>query len=123
MSKIVLWVSDLHTQKAFYELLLDAHDSDFSNDFSHVNSGSNSVLLHQLPPPYASASPLTQQLHIQDEVAIKPIFTVSSIESAVDRISGTFATIKGEKFTHNQSIYLDVIDPEGNIIQLEEIQK
>lgn len=122
MSKIVLWVSDLVTQQAFYEALLGVSNSYQSEGFSSITNDANTVLLHKLPQEYRVETPIRQQLPIQSEVAIKPIFRVESIESALVNIVGTLATIRGEKVLYGQSTYLDIVDPEGNVIQIEEIQ-
>lgn len=123
MSKIVLWVSDLSTQRDFYERLFGVSNSYITEGFSSVTHVSNTVLLHELPKEYAARVPLTHQLKVQEEVAIKPVFTVDSIDEAVLRMNNTFATIKGTKSIYGTSTYLDIIDPEGNVIQIEELIK
>jgi predicted enzyme related to lactoylglutathione lyase len=97
MSTIVLWVSDINRQANFYSALLDAPITSESNEFCKVGNEKNSVLLHLLPEQYrtdGSALALAQE-----EVAIKPVFEVASIDEAS---------------------YQDCIDPEGNVIQISE---
>ena len=120
MSKIVLWVSDIQAQAVFYAAIFDCPMPEISGTFAEVSSVSNSVLLHAMPAEYAAAVPLTKQLAIQDEVAIKPVFTVDSIDAAASRAEHTFATFSDVKNTYGDFTYCDVVDPEGNVIQLQQ---
>lgn len=120
MTKIVLWVSDLEAQITFYSKLFDVDAPAASSDFAEVSGGGNSALLHKLPAEYSAATPLTKQLSVQDESAIKPVFTVESISAAQQRTSDTFATFAAAKNTYGDFEYQDVVDPEGNVIQLQQ---
>ena len=121
MTKIVLWVSDLDAQTAFYSALLGLEVGARSEGFVELISEVNAVLLHELPDEYRAAVPLTAQLVAQTEVSIKPVFRVADLEAARDLIQGTLATISEQAVTYGSSMYLDVVDPEGNVIQLEQI--
>lgn len=123
MSKIVLWVSDIKAQQDFYEKLLGVSNSYTTEGFCSVTHDSNSVLLHELPREHAAEVPLTHQLKVEEEVAIKPVFIVNSIDEAIQSIAETFATIQGSKSSYGSSTYQDIVDPEGNVIQIEELIK
>ncbi|MDE2386607.1 MAG: hypothetical protein KGL77_02790 [Actinomycetales bacterium] len=120
MSKIVLWVSDLDAQVDFYSRLFDVAHAYSDAGFAEVTDGTNSVLLHQLPAEYAAATPLTAQLSAQDEVAIKPVFTIANIEDAHVRTADSFATFADKTAVYGDFTYRDVVDPEGNVIQLQQ---
>lgn len=120
MTKIVLWVSDIDAQAAFYSKLLGLKQVIREPGFAEVSSESNSVLLHELPEEYRADVPLTAQLTAQQEVAIKPVFVVPDTAAARENINGTLGTVLGSEKTHGASTYLDVVDPEGNVIQLEQ---
>ena len=120
MTKIVLWVSDLEAQIAFYSRLFAVDEPSASGGFAEISGGGNSILLHKLPAEYSAATPLTKQLSVQDECAIKPVFTVESIAAAQERTAGTFATFAAAKNTYGAFEYQDVVDPEGNVIQLQQ---
>lgn len=119
MSKIVLWASNLSNQAVFYSLLFDVEVPD-TTDFAEVSDGTNSVLLHALPAEFASVTSSTSPLSAQEDVAIKPVFTVSSIDEAVSRIAQTLAVISPNSARFGEYEYRDVIDPEGNVIQLQQ---
>jgi len=119
----VLWVSDLTAQTEFYRALFDGAVSNASDGFAQVSGGGNSVLLHRLPEDYRYETPLTSQLPKQSEVAIKPIFTVDDIPAAKERTAHTLATFADQSATYGDFSYLDVVDPEGNVIQLQQSVK
>ncbi len=120
MSKIVLWVSDLAAQSDFYGKLLGAKVISSTDGFAELSSDTNSVLLHLLPAEYRTATPLEAGLPAQEEVAIKPVFSVVSIAEAKLAVADTFARFGDTVATYGDYSYLDVIDPEGNVIQLQE---
>jgi catechol 2,3-dioxygenase-like lactoylglutathione lyase family enzyme len=120
MSKVVLWVSDLDSQMSFYANLLGLAVDMRDEGFAELSSAVNSVLLHELPIEYRAAVPLIEQLPAQDEVAIKPVFLVEDTEAARDRVKHSLATFPRDEVIHGAAKYLDVVDPEGNVIQLEQ---
>ena len=120
MSKIVLWVSDLTAQADFYAKLLGVQIKHQTDAFAELSSDSNSVLLHLLPAEYREATPLAIGLPAQEEVAIKPVFSVPSIDAAKSAVGDTFARFGEAASTFGEHAYLDVVDPEGNVIQLQE---
>jgi predicted enzyme related to lactoylglutathione lyase len=120
MSKIVLWVSDMDAQIAFYSRLLSLDVAARESGFTELSSESSSVLLHQLPDEYRAAVPLTAQLASQDEVAIKPVFAVANLARARESVVGTLGSVQNGENTYGASTYLDVVDPEGNVIQIEQ---
>ena len=115
MSRIVLWVSDLNHQADFYSALFDTTPKSSTAEYSEISDGHNAVLLHALPEQYRTPA---ADIQVQEEVAIKPIFSVRSIEEAQSRISRFNVRFGSEKNTYGDIAYLDCIDPEGNVIQL-----
>lgn len=120
MTKIVLWVSDMDAQVAFYCSLLGLEESSRSEGFVELTSEYNAVLIHVLPDEYRAALPLTAQLAAQTDVAIKPVFRVADVEAARNLAEGSLATFAEEVVTYGSSKFLDVVDPEGNVIQIEQ---
>lgn len=119
MTKIVLWVSDLDAQIEFYSNLLGLELIGRESGFAELVSQVNSLLLHELPTEYRANVPLKDPLPVQSEVAIKPVFEVADLDATRARLNGTLASAAAESFDYGQSTYLDVVDPEGNVFQLE----
>ena len=120
MTKIVLWASDIDAQIEFYSRLFHVSDAYRVDGFAEVTDGTNAVLLHQLPAEYRATSPLSAQLPVQDQIAIKPVFTVSSIAEAKARVAHTFGSFSESSNTYGAFTYQDAVDPEGNVIQLQQ---
>jgi predicted enzyme related to lactoylglutathione lyase len=118
MSKIVLWVSDLNHQAEFYAALLAAPISSDGPEFAEVSDGQNSVLIHLLSEQYRALIPAGEVADVREEAAIKPVFTVSDIEGARSRVEKYGIRFGSEKNIYGDIVYLDCIDPEGNVIQL-----
>lgn len=116
MTTIVLWISDINRQANFYSALLDAPITSKSDEFCAVGDEKNSVLLHLLPAQYRI--PVDSIVPAQEEVAIKPVFTVASITEAISRATANEIRTLGEVKSYDGIAYLDCIDPEGNVIQI-----
>lgn len=116
MTTIVLWVSDINRQANFYSALLDAPITDKSDEFCAVRNKKNSVLLHLLPEHYRAAG--SALAPAQEEVAIKPVFEVESIDEAIARATAFELRVLGKEATYGEASYQDCIDPEGNVIQI-----
>jgi catechol 2,3-dioxygenase-like lactoylglutathione lyase family enzyme len=102
-----LWVADLARSVEFYAELFQTNESYLSEGFASVKGGGNEVLLHLLPEEYRDAPSLGE------ENPIKPVFTVSSVES--------FSTLlRGDIAQHDNWAYADLVDPDGHIIQIRE---
>ena len=121
MSSIVLWVSDIEAQTIFYSELFGIPAPISVNGFANVSDGKNAVLVHQLPEEFRAQVPLTKQLEVQEQVAIKPIFTLVSINEALQRSRNSCATFASESLKHGDYEYLDAVDPEGNVIQIRQV--
>ena len=116
MTSIVLWVSNIDRQANFYSALLAAPIRDKSDEFCIVGDETNEVLLHLLPEKYRVSS--SDLLPAQEEVAIKPIFEVASIDESFARARAYEIRALGSVAQYGEASYQDCIDPEGNVIQL-----
>jgi predicted enzyme related to lactoylglutathione lyase len=118
LTSIVLWVEDLPSAKTFYRELLNAQILDDSATFVRVASKSNEVLLHLVPEQYREG--ISSPVAVREEASIKPIFSVTSIESArhaVSELTGQVNDSDTEQ-TYGESRYCDGYDTEGNVFQV-----
>lgn len=122
MTSIVLWVEDLEKVRVFYEKLLEVIPSEISDTFVALGSSANEILLHLIPENYREG--ITATPILREEVAIKPIFEVSSIASSRSAIAETngkvYATDREQTF--QTAVYCDGYDPEGNVFQLRQVK-
>jgi catechol-2,3-dioxygenase len=115
MSKIVLWVSSIQRQGEFYQDLLGLSRTAHTGEFSEVSDGTNSVLLHLLPAEFRSSAS-----EAREDQPIKPVFTIDDLQQAVDQISQYGVAIKSAA-KHGKYLYQDLVDLEGNVIQLQQL--
>lgn len=120
MSKALFWASDLKALADFYVLLLDASEKARGADFIELLSEDNSVIVHQIPLEYLPEYSTEKHGQIRSDAAIKPIFTVASISLSLSRIDPEFRKPSGESFNYSNYLCQDLIDPEGNVIQIQE---
>lgn len=121
MTSIVLWVEDLDRARVFYEKLLALTPYEISDTFVALGSSANEILLHLIPENYREG--ITATPSRREEVAIKPIFEVSSIANsreAVAETNGEVYAINREQ-TFQAAVYCDGFDPEGNVFQLRQV--
>ena len=118
MTKIVLWADKFDETAEFYRLLLNAEFKHASDGFVSIVGERNEVLLHAVPPQWASDISVPPAL--REESTLKPCFEVESIARARDAVSGTNGLIQSadREQTHGNMTYCDGNDPEGNVIQV-----
>jgi predicted enzyme related to lactoylglutathione lyase len=115
MSEVVLWVDDLAGASAFYSSLLKLQLKVDAPGYRQLASADNLMHLHEVPPEYRSDS---GEYATREDAAIKPVFVVESIEAAKTAVADVLRV--GKSFEHDGAVMLDVIDPEGNVIQLKQ---
>ena len=117
MTELVLWVDDLERASGFYEALLALEKTVESTGYRQLASAFHKLHLHEVPTEYRnSESRDSGQYPVREDAVMKPIFAVPSIGEALQRIAGQ-ANL-GKSFGHDDKLMQDVIDPEGNVIQL-----
>jgi catechol-2,3-dioxygenase len=120
LTSIVLWVEDLSIAKDFYQKLLSAEILDESATFVRVASKHNEVLLHLVPEQYREGVSVPPRL--REDVMIKPIFVVPSVNEARAAVAGLSGQVNSAdtEQVYAQSRYCDGFDPEGNVFQVSE---
>jgi catechol 2,3-dioxygenase-like lactoylglutathione lyase family enzyme len=105
---VVLWVSDLQRSVDFYRNLFDVQDHYSSDGFASLGEGVNEVLLHLLPAEYRDSP------SIGEENPIKPVFET-------DNLAKYSHLFRGEVINHGPWSYADLLDPDGHVIQLRQL--
>ena len=113
MTEIVLWVDSLQQAGEFYSQLLSLQVTVDSPGYVQLASLDHKVHLHEVPVEYRGKQ---SDYPVRESAAIKPVFSVSSIEEAIDRV--TELARMGNRFEHDGIAMQDVTDPEGNVIQI-----
>ncbi len=115
MTELVLWVDDLERASVFYEALLQLEAKVDSAGYRQLVSAAHTLHLHEIPAEYRSAD-VSGEYPVREDAVMKPVFAVASIADALRRTTGHARL--GKAFGHDDKLMQDVIDPEGNLIQL-----
>lgn len=117
MSTTVLFVEDLARSANFYAALLSADLLEQSDTFVRVASDSSEVLIHKVPGSVPDETYVPRE-----EVAIKPVYFVGSIDAARAAVAHLGGRVydASSVATYGNVHYCDAVDPEGNVIQLAE---
>jgi predicted enzyme related to lactoylglutathione lyase len=117
MSTTVLFVDDLTRSANFYAALLGGEPVDQSATFVRVVSDSSEVLIHQIRGGTPDGSYPTLE-----DAAMKPVYFVASIDAARSALANLGGRVYDASTvaTYGNVNYCDAVDPEGNVIQLDE---
>ncbi|NDC48188.1 MAG: hypothetical protein EBZ61_03745 [Micrococcales bacterium] len=112
MTTVVLWVGDLVRSADYYRDLFGAESYYLSDGFASVKGSGNEVLLHLAPEQYRD------EVSIGTDNPIKPVFSVSGIESSRQVAAKHGCSFMEETMEHSGVTYLDGLDPDGHVIQI-----
>lgn len=113
MTTVVLWADRWPEMVGFYRsLLLDTSPAPASLGFVAISGLENEVLLHQTPSEFLPD--LSTPAARRAEAAIKPVFNIDSI----DRVRAAGLQLAGQVAEHEGWSYCDLMDPDGNVLQV-----
>ena len=115
---LVVFSGDVDRLASFYENVLDlkSHRED-SGDVRLTGRGEE-ILVHSIAPHIASQFTIARPPVERHESALKPIFDVPSLELALDRVREFEGVVTTRTFSLAGLVRHDVLDPDGNVIQL-----
>jgi len=87
-------------------------------DPGHLRSSTAEVQIIQIPPEFLAGEPSASSAVPRVEAAFKPSFEVDSLEDALVTVIALGGEGTGRRFSDAHHEYLDVVDCEGNVIQL-----
>jgi predicted enzyme related to lactoylglutathione lyase len=118
MAALVIFTVDVRRLAGFYEAVLGAEPlGEPSGDIRLVNDR-DEVLIHSIPQKMAKTIEITTPPTPREATPIKPVFTIDSLEAALLRVAATGGTVTDRTFTMGGLTRHDVLDPDGNVIQL-----
>jgi predicted enzyme related to lactoylglutathione lyase len=118
MSSLVVFSIDVRRLAVFYESVLDAEPRDEPSGDIRLVSERDEVLIHSMPKGVAKDIAITSPPAPRDNSALKPVFDVASLESALSSVEATGGVVTGRGFSLNGLVRRDVLDPDGNVLQL-----
>ena len=118
MASLVVFSVDVTRCAAFYEkvLGLSVHP-EVSGDIRLFGDGEE-VLVHSVPKEVAKNIKISSPPSPRENSALKPAFDVASLEVALDQVRSTGGVVTSQTFILDGLARHDVLDPDGNVIQL-----
>lgn len=118
---VLIYAKNLLPMSAFYERVLGT-ELIHADAMHHVlQSADFQLILHAIPEPYCSAITLTVPPAAREEQAIKPFFTVTSLDTAERLVLQYGGGLFGPIWPGPAMRVRNVFDPEGNILHLREL--
>jgi predicted enzyme related to lactoylglutathione lyase len=118
MSSLVVFSINVRRLAAFYETVLGASPrGELSEDVRLINER-DEVLIHSVPSNIAKTIVITTPPAPRENSPLKPVFDVDSLDSALGGVEAMGGVVTSRGFTLDGLVRRDVLDPDGNVIQL-----
>jgi len=120
MSAAVLYARHLKAQVEFYESLGLVVDEAKPDDYAILIGDTLELSIVQIPEAIASQIEITTPPQIRESLPVKLVIDVESLDAAIKTVlakGGLSPSNKGE-WQFRSKLVRDVVDPEGNVIQL-----
>ena len=118
MGALVVFSVDVGRLARFYEAVLEARPRlEPSGDIRLVGER-DEVLIHAVPDRIARTIEISSPPRPRDGSPIKPVFDVDSLASALDAVHTTGGVVTDRAFSFGGLTRHDVLDPDGNVVQL-----
>lgn len=118
MGSLVIFSVDAGRLATFYGAILGAAAvAESSGDVRLVAEGEE-VLIHTVPEKIARNIEVTNPPVARVGSPIKPVFDVRSLESTLEVVRANGGVVTDFRFTLDGLTRHDVLDPDGNVIQL-----
>jgi predicted enzyme related to lactoylglutathione lyase len=119
-SGVLFYAKNVEGVSAFYEDVLSAEVLHADEDHRVLQSADCQLIIHAIPEPYRDSIEIRVPPVPREEQAIKPFFTVQSLEAAERAAARLGGKICGPVWPGPGMRVRNVCDPEGNIVQLRE---
>ena len=118
MSALVIFSVDVRRLGTFYERVLGLEPSVEESGDIRLRGEQEELLIHSIPERVANDIGLRVPPEPREECAVKPVFNVDSLEDSLDAVKVNGGGLTRRSFTVDGLTRHDVVDPDGNIIQL-----
>ncbi len=118
MSSLVVFSIDVGRLAAFYEIVLGATSTiESSGDIRLINDR-DEILIHSIPKQVSKTIQISSPPAPRETAPFKPVFDVVSLEEALASVESSGGVVTSRSFSVEELTRHDVIDPDGNVIQL-----
>jgi predicted enzyme related to lactoylglutathione lyase len=118
MSSLVVFSVNVRRLAAFYEAVLGANPRHEPSGDIRLIGDREEVLVHSIPAKTAKTIEVRTPPEPREGSAMKPVFDVESLEAAMEQVNAKGGVVTARTFSIDGLTRHDVIDPDGNVIQL-----
>jgi predicted enzyme related to lactoylglutathione lyase len=118
MSGLVIFSKNVDRLAAFYEAVIGARPNPEESGDVRLLNGRDEVLVHSIPARIADKIVMSDPVVARANSPLKPIFEVDSIGAAIEAVLANGGATTATAFSIGGIDRRDVIDPDGNVIQL-----
>ena len=118
MSSLVVFSINVRRLAEFYEIVLGAKPlTEQSGDIRLINDR-DEVLIHSIPKSIAKNIEISSPPAPRENSPFKPVFDVASLEIALKSVEAMGGVVTSRAFSLDGLTRHDVLDTDGNVIQL-----
>jgi len=118
MSSLVVFTRNIQGLAVFYGTVLGAKPlSEPSGDIRLINDR-DEVLIHSIPKSIAKNIEISSPPAPRENSPFKPVFDVASLEIALKSVEAMGGVVTSRAFSLDGLTRHDVLDTDGNVIQL-----
>jgi predicted enzyme related to lactoylglutathione lyase len=118
MGSLVIFSVEVRRLADFYEAVLGVTPTNDGSDDIRLRSDREEVLVHSVPARVARRISIKSPPEARDSSPIKPVFDVDSLQAALQAVERNGGVATGRTFSMDGLTRHDVLDPDGNVIQL-----
>lgn len=121
MGALVIFAVNVKAVADFYEAVLELSPCSKPGDSKKdIRLGDDGVelLIHSIPPRIANTIVIESPPVAREDTSMKPVFDVNSLAEALEQVSLRGGRRTERTFTIDGLTRHDVVDPEGNVVQL-----
>lgn len=119
---VLFYAKDVARVSAFYEAVLGAAVRHADGEHRVLESPDAQLIIHAIPAAYADAITIELPPAPREAQAIKPFFTVARLAAAESVVVALGGRVCGPVWPGPGMRVRNVCDPEGNIVQLRELE-
>lgn len=121
MNALVIFAVNVKALAGFYQAVLGLSPSPMPGDSKkdiRLGGDDSELLIHSIPEQIAKSIVIESPPVAIEDAAMKPVFDVKSIDEALKQVSQLGGIVTKRTFTLNGLTRHDIVDPEGNVVQL-----
>jgi predicted enzyme related to lactoylglutathione lyase len=121
MNALVIFAVNVEALATFYEAVLGLSPSPMPGDSKkdiRLGGKHSELLIHSIPERISKTIVIESPPVVREESAMKPVFDVESMTNALEQVQALGGVVTERSFTLDGLTRHDIVDPEGNVVQL-----